>query len=65
MIAGGPCEAFTSDEQQRADGLGARCVEIASTPGHPSRGSLPHYQVAYRAASRTAAEHTSQLAADA
>lgn len=53
-----PSEAFAADEQHRADGLARRVEQIASTPGHPSSGSLPHYQDAYRQAS--AAAHTAQ-----
>ncbi|MGW6456714.1 hypothetical protein ACWF94_12455 [Streptomyces sp. NPDC055078] len=55
-----PSEALAAEEQARADGLAKRCGEIASTPGHPSLGSLPHYQVAYQNASGNAAGHTAQ-----
>ncbi|MCH6162028.1 hypothetical protein [Streptomyces marispadix] len=55
-----PSEAFAAEEQHRADGLARRAGEIASTPNHPSTGSLPHYQEAYRQASATAAAHTAQ-----
>jgi len=55
-----PSEAFASEEQHRADGLAARIGEITSTPGHPSAGSLPFYQDAYRDASGNAAANTSQ-----
>ncbi|MFE3601828.1 hypothetical protein [Streptomyces sp. NPDC059142] len=58
--AQGASEAFASEEQNRADGLARRCEEIRSTPGHPSQGSLPHYQAAYQNASGNAAAHTSQ-----
>lgn len=62
MTAGGqgPAEAFAVEEQNRADGLARRCDVIVSTPGHPSRGSLPHYQAAYRNAAGNAAAHTAQ-----
>lgn len=59
------CEALAAAEQHRADGLAVRCSEIASSPGHPSAGSLPHYQEAYRSASETAAGHTGQPAGGA
>ncbi|MGW6460524.1 hypothetical protein ACWF94_32135 [Streptomyces sp. NPDC055078] len=51
---------LAAQEQNRADALAKRCGEITSTPGHPSLGSLPHYQAAYRNASGTAAGHTAQ-----
>ena len=54
------CEAFAADEQNRADGLADRINEISSTPGHPSTGSLPLYQEAYRDASTNAAGNTAQ-----
>nr|CAH60143.1 unnamed protein product [Streptomyces tenjimariensis] len=53
-------EAFAAEEQVRADGLARRCDEIVSTPGHPSLGSLHHYQAAYQNAAGNAAAHTSQ-----
>ena len=53
-------EHLAQTEQTRADGLSARCAEIASTPGHPSSGSLPHYQAAYQNASSLAAQNTAQ-----
>ncbi|MEU1434015.1 hypothetical protein ABZ438_07940 [Streptomyces sp. NPDC005786] len=56
MIA--PALAF--DEQNRAEGLAARAAEIADTPGHPSAGSLHHYQQCARAAFETAAAHAIQ-----
>ncbi|MFG3173678.1 hypothetical protein ACGFZC_01240 [[Kitasatospora] papulosa] len=52
--------AFAFDEQNRAEGLAARAQEIASTPNHPSAGSLPLYQESARAAFETAAAHTAQ-----
>ena len=52
--------AFAFDEQNRAEGLAARAQEIASTPGHPSTGSLHLYQESARAAFETAAAHTAQ-----
>ncbi|MEU6536387.1 hypothetical protein [Streptomyces sp. NPDC047000] len=55
-----PSEAFAADEQNRADGLAHRIGEITTTPGHPSTGSLPFYQDAYRDASTNAAAHTAQ-----
>jgi hypothetical protein len=55
-----PCEALAAEEQHRADGLAQRAQQIAATPGHPSTGSLPHYQEAYRQASEAAAAHTAQ-----
>jgi hypothetical protein len=55
-----PAEAFAAVEQARADGLAQRIEEISGTPGHPSSGSLPHYQAAYQDASGNAAAHTSQ-----
>ena len=60
MAGRAPCEAFAAEEQWRADGLAARCVEIASTPGHASAGSLPLYQAAYRSAAEAAAETAAQ-----
>ncbi|MEW1724384.1 hypothetical protein [Streptomyces sp. NPDC093109] len=56
----GPSEAFAAEEQNRADGLARRCEEIASTPDHASRGSLPYYQAAYQNAAGNAAGHTAQ-----
>jgi hypothetical protein len=53
-------EFFAQAEQTRADGLAQRIGEISSTPGHPSTGSLPHYQAAYQNASGNAAAHTAQ-----
>jgi len=55
-----PSEAFAAEEQHRADGLAGRCAEISSSPGHPSAGSLPHYQAAYQQASGNAAANTAQ-----
>jgi hypothetical protein len=55
-----PAEAFAAEEQHRADGLAGRIVEISASPGHPSAGSLPLYQAAYRDASQNAAGHTAQ-----
>ncbi|MFD5319336.1 hypothetical protein [Streptomyces sp. NPDC127098] len=55
-----PSEAFAAEEQNRADGLARRIDTITSTPGHPSTGSLPHYQAAYQNASGNAAAHTVQ-----
>lgn len=52
--------AFAFDEEHRADGLVARAAEIASTPGHPSAGSLTVYQFCARAAFETAAAHAPQ-----
>lgn len=59
-----PAEALAAEEQHRADGIGRRLGEISSNPGHPSRGSLPHYQHAYREASAAAARHTAQPGGD-
>ncbi|MGW2594797.1 hypothetical protein ACWCXC_31650 [Streptomyces sp. NPDC001515] len=56
MIA--PALAF--DEEGRAEGLAARAAEIASTPGHPSAGSLPMYQRCAREAFEAAAALTEQ-----
>jgi hypothetical protein len=55
-----PAEAFAAEEQYRADGLAVRLAEISASPSHPSRGSLPLYQAAYRDASQDAAGHTAQ-----
>jgi hypothetical protein len=55
-----PAEALAQAEQTRADGLARRIGQITSTPGHPSAGSLPHYQAAYKDASGNAAAHTAQ-----
>ncbi|MGW0930312.1 hypothetical protein [Streptomyces sp. NPDC002644] len=55
-----PAEAFAAEEQHRADGLAVRIVEFSASAGHPSRGSLPYYQTAYRDASQNAAGHTAQ-----
>jgi hypothetical protein len=55
-----PCEALAAVEQQRADGLGRRCGEIAADPGHGMRGSLRFYQESYREAARTAALNCEQ-----
>lgn len=55
-----PAEAFACEEQNRADGLAERLGRITADPANPSRGSLPHYQVAYRQASGNAAAHTQQ-----
>lgn len=55
-----PAEAFAAAEQTRADGLADRIDQITATPGHPSSGSLPHYQAAYQNASSNAAAHTAQ-----
>lgn len=52
--------ALAFDGQNRAEGLAARAAEIASTPGHPSAGSLPVYQHCARAAFEAAAAHTEQ-----
>ncbi|MHA4819426.1 hypothetical protein ACXZ65_34315 [Streptomyces aculeolatus] len=53
-------EAFACEEQHRADGLAERLGKITAMSAHPSRGSLQHYQVAYRQASGNAAAHTAQ-----
>lgn len=55
-----PSEHLAQQEKHRADGLARRCGEISGAPGHPSAGSLHHYQAAYRNASGTAAAHTTQ-----
>lgn len=55
-----PAEALAAEEQNRADGLARRIGQITATPGHPSAGSLPHYQAAYQNASGNAAQHTAQ-----
>jgi hypothetical protein len=55
-----PDEAFAVAEQARADGLADRIDQITAMPGHPSAGSLPHYQAAYQDASGNAAAHTCQ-----
>lgn len=60
MTQQNPAEAFAYAEQHRADGLATRLSEITASPGHPSHGSVPHYQQAYQQASETAAEHTAQ-----
>ncbi|GGS41494.1 hypothetical protein F2B00_22125 [Streptomyces parvus] len=52
--------AFAFDEQYRAEGLAVRAEEIATTPDHPSAGSLYLYQESARAAFETAAAHTVQ-----
>lgn len=57
-----PAEALAAVEQNRADGLARRIGQIASTPGHPSARSLPHYQAAYQNAAGNAAAHTAQPA---
>jgi hypothetical protein len=55
-----PSPAFAAEEQNRANGLAARIVEIQATPGHPSAGSVGHYQAAYQDASGNAAKHGEQ-----
>jgi hypothetical protein len=55
-----PCDAFALEEEFRAEGNARRAAEIASTPGHPSTGSLPLYQESARAAFEAAAANTTQ-----
>lgn len=48
-------ETSAAMEQDRADGLARRISAITEDPHHPSQGSLPLYQDAYRDASSNAA----------
>ncbi|ONK09465.1 hypothetical protein [Streptomyces sp. MP131-18] len=55
-----PSEHLAQTEQERADNLADYIDQIQSRPDHPSAGSLPHYQAAYRNASSLAAQNTAQ-----
>ncbi|MGW1015610.1 hypothetical protein [Streptomyces niveus] len=47
-------------EEMRGEGLAVRAAEIASTPGHPSTGSLRMYQESARRAFAAAAANAVQ-----
>jgi len=51
---------FAIVEEFRAEGLATRATAIASTPNHPSAGSLSLYQESARLAFETAAANAEQ-----
>lgn len=55
-----PAPALAADEEQRAENVAARIVEISDHPGHPQHRNLHHFQAAARLAFETAARYTEQ-----
>lgn len=54
--------AFALEEEHRAEGNAARVIAILAVETHPSRRSLPAYQLSARLAFEAAAANTEQPA---